>query len=111
MRGGPSHKSFPIRLDEIAREKGIERSDVEVWFADEARIGQKNKITRRWARLAQGSIRLCRMEGKTREDEALAPPLRTTNGRPGPKFSAPFVRRRVLRRHWFYLGTIPKQWT
>jgi len=23
---------------------------VEVWFADEARIGQKNKITRRWAR-------------------------------------------------------------
>ena len=23
---------------------------MEVWFADEARIGQKNKITRRWAR-------------------------------------------------------------
>jgi len=23
---------------------------IEVWFADEARIGQKNKITRRWAR-------------------------------------------------------------
>ena len=23
---------------------------VEIWFADEARIGQKNKITRRWAR-------------------------------------------------------------
>src|SRR6202035_5824241 len=22
----------------------------EVWFADEARVGQKNKITRRWAR-------------------------------------------------------------
>jgi hypothetical protein len=21
-----------------------------VWFADEARVGQKNKITRRWAR-------------------------------------------------------------
>ena len=26
------------------------RSDIEIWFADEARVGQKNKITRRWAR-------------------------------------------------------------
>jgi hypothetical protein len=25
-------------------------SDIEIWFADEARVGQKNKITRRWAR-------------------------------------------------------------
>src|ERR1700710_1713965 len=50
MRGRPSHKNLPTRLDEIAREKGIERGDIEVWFADEARIGQKNKITRRWAR-------------------------------------------------------------
>lgn len=24
--------------------------DIEIWWADEARIGQKNKITRRWAR-------------------------------------------------------------
>ena len=24
--------------------------DVEIWFGDEARIGQKNKITRRWAK-------------------------------------------------------------
>ncbi|ACP22253.1 hypothetical protein NGR_b07950 (plasmid) [Sinorhizobium fredii NGR234] len=23
---------------------------IEVWFQDEARIGQKNKITRRWAK-------------------------------------------------------------
>src|SRR3712207_9132516 len=23
---------------------------VEIWFADEARVGQKNKITRRWAK-------------------------------------------------------------
>jgi hypothetical protein len=22
----------------------------EIWFADEARVGQKNKITRRWAK-------------------------------------------------------------
>ena len=33
----------------IARAKGIELADLEVWFGDEARIGQKNKITRRWA--------------------------------------------------------------
>jgi hypothetical protein len=37
-------------LDEIAREQGISADAIEVWFADEARIGQKNKITRRWAR-------------------------------------------------------------
>ena len=24
--------------------------DIEIWFADEARVGQKNKITRRWAK-------------------------------------------------------------
>jgi hypothetical protein len=29
--------------------KGIDRDKVEIWFTDEARIGQKNKITRRWA--------------------------------------------------------------
>ena len=37
-------------MDAIARNKGIDRDRIEVWFADEARIGQKNKITRRWAR-------------------------------------------------------------
>ena len=37
-------------LDEIARAKGVEPAAIEVWFADEARIGQKTKITRRWAR-------------------------------------------------------------
>jgi hypothetical protein len=37
-------------LEEVARDKGIDPADMEVWFADEARIGQKNKITRRWAR-------------------------------------------------------------
>ena len=36
-------------MDQIAREKGIDQDKIEVWFADEARIGQKNKITRRWA--------------------------------------------------------------
>ena len=30
--------------------RGLDPADIEIWFADEARIGQKNKITRRWAR-------------------------------------------------------------
>ena len=32
------------------REKAIDSDKIEVWFSDEARIGQKNKITRRWAK-------------------------------------------------------------
>jgi hypothetical protein len=43
-------KNFPARLDAIAREKAVESDKIEIWFADEARIGQKNKITRRWAK-------------------------------------------------------------
>ena len=34
----------------VARTQGIDPSEIEVWFADEARVGQKNKMTRRWAR-------------------------------------------------------------
>src|SRR4029079_4609858 len=41
---------FPARLDEVAREKTIAVETIEIWFQDEARIGQKNKITRRWAK-------------------------------------------------------------
>ena len=37
-----------MRLEEIARAKALDT--IEIWFADEARIGQKNKITRRWAK-------------------------------------------------------------
>jgi hypothetical protein len=42
-------KSFPAILGKIAQDKGVEPAAVEIWFADEARIGQENKITRRWA--------------------------------------------------------------
>jgi hypothetical protein len=41
--------SCPDRKTECARD-GVALDDIELWFADEARIGQKNKITRRWAR-------------------------------------------------------------
>jgi len=34
-------------LEEIAAEAG--GKPIEIWFCDEARVGQKNKITRRWA--------------------------------------------------------------
>jgi DDE superfamily endonuclease len=42
--------SFPATLAGIACDQGISLDAVEVWFQDEARIGQKNGITRRWAR-------------------------------------------------------------
>jgi hypothetical protein len=43
-------KSLPARVAEIAEDKGIDPGDIEIRFADEARIGQKNKITWRWAK-------------------------------------------------------------
>ena len=43
-------KKAPARLETIARAKAIDCDTIEIWFADEARIGQKNKITRRWAK-------------------------------------------------------------
>src|SRR3954465_14257800 len=41
-------KTFPARLEEIAQ--AVDGKPIEIWFADEARVGQKNKITRRWAK-------------------------------------------------------------
>ncbi len=37
-------------MNEVACKSGITPEQIEIWFADEARIGQKNKITRRWAK-------------------------------------------------------------
>lgn len=42
-------ENFPAKLAEIARQEA-EGKDIEIWFQDEARIGQKNKITRRSAK-------------------------------------------------------------
>src|SRR3954470_12636626 len=42
------YKDFPARLEAIRQAVG--GKPLEIWFADEARIGQKNKITRRWAK-------------------------------------------------------------
>ena len=37
-------------MEQLARKLGIDPAGIEIWFGDQARIGQKNKITRRWAR-------------------------------------------------------------
>ncbi|MFP6771603.1 MAG: IS630 family transposase, partial [Alphaproteobacteria bacterium] len=42
-------KNFPAEVAEI-RAKLPANTAIELWWQDEARIGQKNKITRRWAR-------------------------------------------------------------
>jgi hypothetical protein len=34
----------------------VDPGAIEIWFADEARIGQKNKITRRWARRVRCAV-------------------------------------------------------
>src|SRR3954467_13436847 len=41
-------KALPDRLAEIATAVG--GKPLEIWFTDEARIGQKSKSTRRWAK-------------------------------------------------------------
>jgi len=43
-------KNFPATLAGIAADQGRDLDAIEVWFQDEARVGQKNGITRRWAR-------------------------------------------------------------
>jgi hypothetical protein len=40
-------------VETIARRRGLDPGDIEIWFGDKVRIGQKNKITRRWARRGQ----------------------------------------------------------
>ena len=41
-----------VRLTALAAfdQQGVDPSDIEIWFGDEARIGQKNKVTRRWVK-------------------------------------------------------------
>jgi transposase len=46
---GRVQKNFPALLEAITADQAGGKP-VEIWFADEARVGQKNKITRRWAK-------------------------------------------------------------
>jgi hypothetical protein len=43
-------KKYPATLACIAQDQGTEPDVLEIRFADEARIGKKNKIIWRWAR-------------------------------------------------------------
>jgi hypothetical protein len=43
-------KNFPATLAGVAEDQATDLNALDIWFADEARIGQKNKLTRRWAR-------------------------------------------------------------
>jgi hypothetical protein len=48
-------KTFPARVEEIATDQASGKP-LGIWFADEARVGQKNKITRRWASAARARL-------------------------------------------------------
>ena len=43
-------KASPRAWKQSRAQKALDCDKIEIWFADEARIGQKNKITRRWAK-------------------------------------------------------------
>jgi hypothetical protein len=47
---------------------------LEIWFADEARVGQQGTLTYVWARLAEGSVRRSRMEGQAEARRGSRPP-------------------------------------
>ena len=42
-------KSFPSKVEQV-RAALPPGTDIEIWWQDEARVGQKTKLTRRWAR-------------------------------------------------------------
>jgi hypothetical protein len=49
MRSKPSKRELCAKLDKL-RASLPRGTPLEIWFQDEARIGRKNKITRRWAK-------------------------------------------------------------
>ena len=55
MRLHDLKKNFHARVEEI-RSSLAPDTPVEVWFQDEMRVGQKNKLTYRWARKAATSV-------------------------------------------------------
>ncbi len=49
------------------QERDAPGQPIEIWFQDEARIGQKNKITRRWAKRGTRPVALQGLQAQTRE--------------------------------------------
>jgi len=60
-------------LEQIARDKGIDPSAIEIWFGDEARIGQKTQTTRRWAKRGTRPVALCDQRASTYIFGAICP--------------------------------------
>src|SRR3984957_2891498 len=79
-------KKWPATLAAIAHQRGVDAGDIEVWFGDEARIGQKNKITRRWAK-HPGAARRQGTAGATAHRPPR--PRHRTTPLPGASASAP----------------------
>jgi transposase len=80
---GLQKRGFAAEMDKVAA--SLPRgTPIEIWWADEARIGQKNKVTRRWA-------------GRPRPGAARALPRLMTNARDRPISSAPSARRKARR--------------
>ena len=88
--GGTGHCiSLPERLTEIGREEGVEPTATEIWFADEARVGEKNKVSRLWAKRPHAPERA---EGPTQRHRP------TSSPRFVPRTARARHRRPVLRR-------------
>ena len=73
-------KAFPARLDEIATREARGKP-IEIWFCDEARVGQKNKITRRWAKRGTRPSAPSDQRARNRPTSS-APSVRLTAKRP-----------------------------
>lgn len=54
---GGVQKNFAARIDAIAAAQGVRR--LEIWFEDEARIGQKGRVGHRWFTRGQRPPGLC----------------------------------------------------
>jgi len=49
VRGGPSHKTFAAQVAQVIPD-AARAKPIEIWFQDEARIGQKGTLAYVWAR-------------------------------------------------------------
>jgi putative transposase len=93
-----AQETFKTNFASLAREALGERAagkPVEVWFQDEARVGQQGTLTRIWARLTKGSVERSSMECQTRASVALAREPCGIGDSTGPICSVPSARPEV----------------
>ena len=99
-------KNFPAELAKIRARlpKGVE---IELWWQDEARIGQKNKLTRRWARRG---TRPRAPRGERPGPDRRCRRTISTSAPNGPISSARSVPRRGKAPGWSCPGATPTPW-